>query len=127
VWRRRYDHIVSFEQMLVDEGTTVLKFMLNISKGEQAARLQARVDDPSKHWKFNPSDLESRTRWDDYMAAYGEAITRTSTDTAPWYVVPANRKWYRDLVVATTIVETLEGMDLRYPEPAEGVEGTVVS
>ncbi len=127
VWRRRYDHIVAFEQMLVDEGTAILKFMLNISKDEQAARLQARVDDPSKHWKFNPSDLESRSRWDGYMAAYGEAITRTSTDAAPWYIVPANRKWYRDLVVATTIVEALEAMDLRYPEPADGIAGTVVT
>ena len=127
VWRRRYDQILAFEQLLVDEGTTILKFMLHISKDEQAARLQSRIDDPAKHWKFNPSDLEHRTRWNDYMAAYAEAISRTSTDAAPWYVVPANRKWYRDLVVATTILETLEAMDLRYPEPAEGIAGLVVT
>ncbi len=127
VWRRRYDHIVAFEQLVVDEGTTILKFMLNISKAEQAARLQARIDDPEKRWKFNAGDIDHRARWDDYMAAYTEAITRTSTATAPWYVVPANRKWYRDLVVATTIVETLEAMDLRYPEPEEGIEGLVIT
>lgn len=126
VWRRRFDHIVAFENMLVDEGTTVLKFMLNISKDEQAARLQSRIHDPAKHWKFNLSDLEHRSRWGDYMDAYAEAIARTSTAAAPWYVVPANRKWYRDVVVATVIVETLEAMDLRYPEPPEGIEGLVV-
>ncbi len=127
VWSRRYQHIAAFEQTLVDEGTTILKFMLHISKEEQAARLQSRIDDPNKRWKFNPSDLEHRTRWDDYMAAYADAISRTCTDSAPWYIVPANRKWYRDLVVATTIVETIEDMGLSYPAPAEGIAGLVVT
>ncbi|CAN5459268.1 polyphosphate kinase 2 family protein [soil metagenome] len=127
VWSRRYEHIVAFEQMLVEEGTTTVKFMINISQEEQAARLQVRIDDPDKRWKFNSGDLEHRARWDDYMAAFAEAIGRTSTETAPWYIVPGNRKWYRDLVIATTIVETLEGLDLRFPEPEEGIADIVVT
>ena len=125
-WRARYDHIRAFEQMLADEGTVVRKFFLNISPEEQARRLQARLDNPEKHWKFNPGDLAERKRWDDYQRAYEEAIGRTATPDAPWYVVPADHKWHRDLVICSTIVETLEGLDLRYPEPDEDLTGIVV-
>lgn len=125
VWRRRFEHIVEFERMLVDEGTTVVKLFLHISKEEQRQRLQARLEDPDKRWKFNPGDLEDRNLWEDYGRAYEEAITRTSTDHAPWYVVPADRKWYRDLVVASILIETLEHMDPRFP-PEPDLDGIVV-
>lgn len=125
-WRRRFDQIRDFEQMLVDEGTTILKFFLHISKEEQRQRLQERIDDPSKHWKFAMGDLDERKRWDLYQAAYEEAISKTSTETAPWYVIPANRKWYRHIVIARILIQTLESLDLRYP-PAEGdLTGLVV-
>jgi len=114
-WRRRYGHIRNFERMLTDEGTVIVKVMLHISKDEQAERLQARLDDPSKNYKFNPSDLDSRRKWADYMAAYEEAINETSTENAPWFVVPSNRKWYRNLVVSQILIEALERLDLSYP------------
>ena len=126
VWSRRYDHINAFEQMLADEGTTILKFYLHISKEEQAERLQARLDDPSKHWKFNIGDLAERKRWDDYMAAYTEMLERTSTAAAPWTIVPSDRKWFRNLVISQVIVETLEGLDLRYPDPEPGLDQVVI-
>lgn len=115
VWSKRYEHIRNFESMLSDEGTTIVKIMLHISKGEQKERLQARLDDPSKNHKFNPSDLSSRDRWDDYMAAYEDAIAETSTESAPWYIVPADRKWYRNLVISQILIGTIEGMDLAFP------------
>jgi PPK2 family polyphosphate:nucleotide phosphotransferase len=118
VWSRRYDHINSFECMLADEGTTILKFFLHIDLDEQRERFQARLDEPDKRWKFNPGDLEERKLWPKYMEAYEDAIARTSTSWAPWYIVPANRKWYRNLVVGTVITETLDGLGMRYPEPA---------
>ena len=117
VWSRRYDHINQFERMLVDEGTTILKFYLNIDLIEQKERFQARLDEPHKRWKFNPRDLEERKLWPHYMEAYEEVLERTSTPWAPWYVVPANRKWYRNLVIGTVIIDTLMGLDMRYPEP----------
>ncbi len=126
VWRRRYGHIRAFEQMLADEGTTIVKFYLHISKGEQAERLQARLDDPTKRWKFNAGDLEHRELWDAYQRAFEEAITETTTEAAPWYVVPANRKWYRDIVIAETLVSTLQSLDLHYPEPEEGLDDIVI-
>lgn len=116
VWSRRYEHILNFEKMLTEEGTTIVKIMLHISKEEQKERLQARLDDPSKNYKFNPSDLSSRERWDDYMIAYQDAISLTSTDTAPWYVVPADRKWYRNLVISQILIDTIKDMHLAYPE-----------
>ncbi len=125
-WRRRYGHIVDFERLLTDEGTTIVKFFLHISKEEQRKRLQARLDQPHKRWKFSAGDLAERKRWDDYQAAYEEALTRTSTDHAPWYVVPADRKWYRNLVVSKVLVDILEGLGMRYPEPAEDLTGVVV-
>lgn len=117
VWRKRYEHINQFERMLCDEGTTILKFFLHISKAEQAKRLQARLDDPTKRWKFNPGDLKERQLWPAYMKAYEDVLSRTSTAWAPWYIIPANHKWYRNLVVATIIVDTLKGLKMRYPQP----------
>jgi PPK2 family polyphosphate:nucleotide phosphotransferase len=125
-WRRRYEQIVDFEKLLIEEGTTIVKFFLHISKDEQRERLQARLDDPQKHWKFSMGDLDERKRWDEYQAAFEEAISNTSTDSAPWYVIPANRKWYRNIVVATILIETLESLDLRFPEPEEDPSGIVV-
>ncbi|MCI4351084.1 MAG: polyphosphate kinase 2 family protein [Thermoplasmata archaeon] len=115
VWERRYREINEFEQMLHQEGTTILKFYLNIDKAEQRRRLEARLHDPTKHWKFSVSDPRERRFWADYMTAYGEAVERTSTDWAPWYIVPSNRKWYRDLVVCRSLVKTLEGMHSKFP------------
>jgi polyphosphate kinase 2 (PPK2 family) len=118
VWRPRYEQINRFERTLVESGTTVLKFFLHISRDEQRERLLARLEEPEKFWKFNPGDLEDRRRWDDYTAAAEEMIARTSTEAAPWYVVPADRKPLRDVLVAETVVAALERLDPRYPEPA---------
>jgi PPK2 family polyphosphate:nucleotide phosphotransferase len=126
-WSRRYDHINAFEQLLADEGTTILKFYLHISLDEQAERLRARLDDDTKHWKFNKGDLEHRALWDQYTEAYEAALSRTSADHAPWFIVPANRKWYRNIVIAETIVQTLEGLDMKYPEPEEGLANVVIT
>jgi PPK2 family polyphosphate:nucleotide phosphotransferase len=115
VWRPRYEQINAFEKLLAEEGTTILKFFLHISKDEQGRRLEARRNDPRKRWKFREQDLEDRALWDDYMKAYAAALSRTSTEWAPWYVVPADRKWYRDLVISRLLVETLERLELRYP------------
>ena len=117
VWSKRYEHVNAFERTLADEGTTILKFYLHIDLDEQKERFQARLDEPHKNWKFNPADVEERKLWPKYMQAYEDAISKTSTEYAPWYVVPANRKWYRNLVVGTVIVEALQGLNMRYPEP----------
>jgi PPK2 family polyphosphate:nucleotide phosphotransferase len=121
VWEQRYAQITDFERMLHEEGTTILKFFLHISRDEQKKRLEARRDDPDKRWKFTRADVEERKLWPSYIEAYQEALSRTSTDWAPWYVVPANHKWYRNLVVASVIVETLGGLGMRYPESSEDV------
>ncbi|MBN1178729.1 MAG: polyphosphate kinase 2 family protein [Anaerolineae bacterium] len=126
VWQKRYDHINAFERMLADEGTTILKFYLHIDLEEQKERFQARLDEPHKRWKFSLGDLEKRKQWPDYIRAYEDALGKTSTDWAPWYVVPANRKWYRDLVIATLLVETLEGLHMSYPQPEEDLDGIVI-
>jgi len=126
VWKRRYDQINDFERLLAETGTTILKFFLHIDRDEQKERLQARLDDPEKRWKFRRGDLEDRARWDDFMKAYDEALSRTSTEHAPWYVVPANKKWYRNLVVASVLVKALEDLDLKSPEPAEDLSGIVI-
>ncbi|MFN4293891.1 MAG: polyphosphate kinase 2 family protein [Thermoflexales bacterium] len=126
VWRRRYQHIREFERMLADEGVTILKFYLHISKDEQKRRLQARLDDPNKHWKFNIGDLKERARWDDYMRAYEDAINETSTEWAPWYVIPANKKWYRDWVAVNIILDTLKGFKMRYPQPKEDLSQVAI-
>jgi PPK2 family polyphosphate:nucleotide phosphotransferase len=119
VWRPRYELINHFEEQLVQNSTTVIKFFLHMSKQEQAGRLQARLDDPTKRWKFNSGDLVERALWDDYQLAYQEAIEKTSTEMAPWYVIPADRKWYRNWAVGKVIAETLEKMDPQYPEPED--------
>lgn len=127
VWRQRYEQINCFEEYLADNGTTILKFYLHISKEEQKKRLQERLDDPRKRWKFALADLAERKLWPDYMQAYEDMLNRTSTDWAPWYLVPANNKWYRNLVVARTIVQTLRKLDMRYPEPKEDLSGVVIA
>lgn len=114
---KRYDEINAFEKMLADNGTKILKFMLNISKEEQAERLTERIEIPEKRWKFNPSDLEDRKLWDDYMKAYEVALTRCSTHHAPWYVIPADRNWVRNAAISRIVRETLEEMNPQYPEP----------
>jgi PPK2 family polyphosphate:nucleotide phosphotransferase len=115
VWERRYREINEFERTLHQEGTTILKFYLHIDKEEQKRRLEARLRDPAKHWKFSVSDPRERRFWSQYMKAYAEAVERTSTAWAPWYVVPSNRKWYRDLVVCRVLVQALEAMHSKYP------------
>ena len=126
VWRRRYEHIRGFEQMLADEGTTIIKVFLHISKDEQRRRLQQRIDDPAKHWKFDHGDVAERAHWDAYQRAYADAIGETSTVHAPWFIVPSDRKWYRNLVVSTLLIDALERLDLRYPESAAGIEHIVI-
>jgi len=115
VWQKRYSQINEFEEMLAAEGTVILKFFLNINLDEQKRRLQSRLDDPSKHWKFSVNDLKERKFWPDYINAYEEALNKTSTVKAPWYIVPSNHKWYRNLVIGTIIVDTLKGLDMKYP------------
>jgi PPK2 family polyphosphate:nucleotide phosphotransferase len=122
IWRKRYNHINHFEKILSDEGTTILKFFLHISYEEQSARLVSRIDEPDKQWKFNPGDLEERKLWDQYMGAYEDVLNKTSTPWAPWYVIPANRKWYRDLVISAILVETLEKLKMKYPKPPEDLD-----
>jgi PPK2 family polyphosphate:nucleotide phosphotransferase len=127
VWSRRYDHINAWERMLVDEGTTIVKFFLWISPDEQRERLQARLDEPDKRWKFRLGDLEERKRWDEYVAAYEAALERCSTEAAPWYVIPANRKWFRNLAVAEILGDTIDALKPKYPEPPEDLTGVVVT
>ena len=116
VWKSRFDQINSFEGILASNNITIVKFMLHISRDEQERRLRARLENPQKRWKFSPSDLKEREFWDDYQEAYEEAINRCTTDCAPWHVVPANRKWARDLAVIELLFRVLERMDPRYPK-----------
>lgn len=125
VWRPRYEQINQFEKLLHDTGTRILKFYLHISKKEQKARFQARLDDPSKHWKFSLEDVEKRKYWDDYMAAYEEMLEKTTTPWAPWYVIPSDQKWYRNLAISRVIMATIKEMNPLYPS-AEGDFGDVV-
>jgi len=122
VWRPRYEQINLFERILTENGVTLLKFFLHISREEQRERLRARLDDPSKYWKFSAADLGERDKWDAYTAAYEEALQRTSTAEAPWWVVPADKKYFRDLLVAQVVTETLERMDPKYPGAPDGLE-----
>ena len=121
VIERRYGHIANFESLLQDSGTRIVKIMLNVSKDYQLERMQRRLDRPDKHWKFNPGDLEERKLWDDYMAAFETALERTSTETAPWLVVPAEERWFRDLVVARLLHDALTAMDPQFPAPTYDV------
>jgi PPK2 family polyphosphate:nucleotide phosphotransferase len=116
VWRRRYDEINEFERIQSDDGTVIIKFMLHISYEEQRARLLKRLDDPTKRWKFREGDLDDRDRWSEYQRAYQDAVSRCSTGPAPWYVVPADRKWYRDWAVANVLLAHLDELKLGYPE-----------
>ena len=125
-WARRYEHIRNFEQMLADEGTTIVKLYLHISKEEQRDRLQARIDNPEKHWKFEFGDLNERTLWDDYQVAFEDVLRKTSTRDAPWYVIPANRKWYRNIVISQILVDVLERLAGDEFDPNPELEGVVV-
>jgi PPK2 family polyphosphate:nucleotide phosphotransferase len=116
VWKQRFRHVVDFERMLAEEGTTIVKIYLHISRDEQKERLESRLANPDKHWKFNPDDLKDRALWPDFMETYEEVLSKTSTEHAPWYVVPANRKWYRNLVVARIMVDTMKRLDMTFPE-----------
>ncbi|MBS0149395.1 MAG: polyphosphate kinase 2 family protein [Nitrospira sp.] len=124
VVKRRFDQIKEFEELLTENGTAVLKFFLHISKKEQKERLEARIADPEKRWKWNSGDLEERKLWENYLTAFEDVISATSTDCAPWYIVPANRKWYRNLIVADRIVNVLEDMKIKTPSEPEGVDFT---
>jgi PPK2 family polyphosphate:nucleotide phosphotransferase len=126
VWSKRFDQINEFERILAENGTTILKFYLHIDLDEQKKRLQDRLDDPSKHWKFRLGDLTERKLWTDYMHAYEDVLSKTSTEYAPWYIVPANRKWFRDLAISTVLVDTLEGLKMKYPESEENLDGVVI-
>ncbi len=117
VWKRRYAHLRDFERMLADEGTLILKFYLHIDADEQRERLQARLDEPEKHWKFDAHDLEQRRKWKDYMRAYRDAIVETHRKDAPWFVIPSNRKWFRDYAMLRIIVDALKRLDPQFPKP----------
>jgi PPK2 family polyphosphate:nucleotide phosphotransferase len=120
VWSRRYDQINAFEEILARNDTHIVKFYLHISKKEQLKRLQARLDDPDRHWKTDPADFEERKHWEDYMQAYGAAISKCSTPYAPWFVIPANKKWFRNYAISQILVEELSGLDLRFPQALPG-------
>jgi len=126
VWKKRYDQINAFEELLVESGTTVVKFFLHISRDEQKERLQARLDDPDKRWKFAVGDLDDRAHWNAFQEAYADAIEKCSTKHAPWYIIPADHKWYRNVVVAKTIADTLEAMDPQFPPPPPDLDGIVI-
>jgi len=126
-WQKRYQQIADFERMLGDEGTRVVKVFLNVSKDEQRQRFQDRLDDPDKRWKFRAGDLDDRKLWPDYMRAYEAALSRTSTTAAPWYVIPADRNWVRNLLVARLLRDTLRDMDPQFPEPEIGTEQITIT
>jgi PPK2 family polyphosphate:nucleotide phosphotransferase len=127
VWRRRAGHITAWERMLVDEGTTIVKVFLNLSREEQRVRFQERLDDPEKRWKFRRGDLDDRARWDEFVQAYEEAIAETSTEWAPWHVVPADRNWVKSVAVATLLVDALERMGPQLPEVEAGLDDVVIT
>ncbi|MHC1784874.1 MAG: polyphosphate kinase 2 family protein [Anaerolineaceae bacterium] len=122
VWKKRYDQIREFEKTLAEEGTTIIKFFLHITREEQKERLLERIDIMEKRWKFNPGDLEERKLWEDYMEAYEDALSETSTERAPWYVIPANRNWYRNLCVARIIANHLRDLKMEYPSVVPDIE-----
>jgi PPK2 family polyphosphate:nucleotide phosphotransferase len=125
-WRRHYRQIREWERMLTEEGVTILKFFLAIDKDEQRRRFQERVDDPTKRWKFALGDLDERKLWDDYRAAFEEMLAQTSTDYAPWQLIPANRNWLRNLAVSEIVADAIDELNPQYPEPATGIEGLKV-
>ena len=125
-WSTRYDRINDFEEILTDSGVTILKFFLHISKEEQRERLQARLDNPNKRWKFSTADLEERKLWDDYQAAYTDALNKCNTSHTPWHIVCADRKWHRNLVISSIVRSTLENMNPQYPPAEKDLEGTIL-
>jgi PPK2 family polyphosphate:nucleotide phosphotransferase len=125
-WEARFEQINAFEKMLAENNVVILKFFLHISKTEQKRRLEQRLLDPTRHWKFSMNDIEERRFWPDYRKAYEDALSRCSTKHAPWQVIPANRKWYRNLLVAQVIAETMNGLHLKYPEPSIDLSKVVV-
>ena len=126
VWKKRYDHIANFEQMLADEGTTIIKIFLNVSRNKQKERFEERLQRPDKNWKFRVGDLDDRARWPDYMEAYTDALEKTSTVDAPWYVVPADRKWARNVCIARILRHHLEEINPQYPDPEPGLDEIVI-
>lgn len=126
VWRPRYEHINHFEKLLTDSRTTLLKFYLHISPEEQKERFQARLEDPGKQWKFSLEDVEKRKLWDDYMTAYEEMLNRCTTSWAPWHVIPADQKWYRNLAIARTLVHTLKQLNPQFPKPEKDLSQVVI-
>ena len=122
IWRARFDQINDFERLLAATGTTILKFYLHISKEEQKERLEARLADPTRHWKFSVEDLAKRKQWDDYMVAYKDVLSQCSKDHAPWFAIPSDQKWYRNLAIARVLVSTLAKMDPQYPPAEPGIE-----
>jgi PPK2 family polyphosphate:nucleotide phosphotransferase len=126
IWKRRYQHINDFERMLTDNGVTILKFFLHISREEQRKRFEARIQDSSRNWKLSLPDFEERKHWDNYTEAYEDALSRCSTDAAPWYVIPSNRKWFRNYLIAELIVRALDNMRLKYPAPSVDISKVVL-
>lgn len=126
VWSKRYEHINDFEKLLTDSGTAILKCFLHVSKDEQRSRLQERIDRPEKNWKFNPDDLVERKLWDQYQDAYLAALMKCNTAYAPWYIVPSDQKWYRNLVVSNLVLQTLRKLDPQYPQVQNDISGIVV-
>ena len=122
VWAPRYDQINAFEKELVEGGTHILKFYLHISKEEQLRRFKDRLDDPDKHWKISEADYKERKYWDGYTAAYEEALSRCSTESAPWFIIPSDHKWFRNLAIARIVVEYLEALNLKFPVPSVDIE-----
>jgi polyphosphate kinase 2 (PPK2 family) len=127
VWKKRYAAINAFEQHLANEGTTVVKLFLHISQEAQAKRFRERIADPRKNWKFSPDDLAKRARWEEYMVAYRAMLERTSSETAPWHVVPADHKWVRDAVVTDVLTQTLEGLGLKWPALSAELRAIIVN
>lgn len=127
VIKKRYAQINDFERMLSEEGTTILKFYLHINEKEQKERLEERLKDPDKHWKFAPSDLSERKLWSEYMKAYEDTLSNTSTAWAPWYIIPSNKKWYRNLIIARILAKTMKDLDMKVPRGPDGIDKIVVS
>jgi len=126
VWKKRFKHIVDFEEMLADEGTLIYKFFLNISNEEQRKRLQARIDNPDKHWKIDPNDFKDRELWDKYIEAYEDVLSKTSKEFAPWYIIPSNKKWYRDLIISTILEKELSKIKMSFPKPKQDYTGLII-
>lgn len=122
VWSKRYDEISDFEETLTENNTVVLKFLLHISKDEQKKRLEERIKDPDKHWKLSEADFQERKYWDDFVDAYEAVLTRCNTKPAPWYIIPSNKKWFRNLAVSHIVVEALENLRMKFPPPTVDVK-----